>query len=57
MPLVKKYHSKLSSSGDLEVKAAQCAFVASSVTRRGRFRPTWPFLGFVWPEKFGEFIT
>ena len=33
MPLVKKYHSKLSSSGDLEVKAAQCGNLEILKTR------------------------
>ena len=27
--------------------------IIDSVTRRGRFRPTWPFSGFGWPAKFG----
>ena len=37
MPLVKKYHSKLSSSGDLEVKAAQCAAASGYCLIKGNF--------------------
>ena len=39
-------------AGREDSELASASRVVSSVTRRGRIRPTWPILGFVRPAKF-----